>query len=415
MSNVAVTLCLGSGFYSAGLAETLLSQGRLVRAIRLTPKMEVLEPDGESLRTVEEFPVLGFLERVMWAIWRRAPFTGQSHLPILVTSHLADYVASRRIRPANVFHGITGNALRSFAEAKQLGAVTVLEHPMVHPRRWQLEVLEECSHFGVHPRKCHTVLPEPLIRRREREYQLSDRIVVPSSFARSSFEQERFSNAEVILPGIDECLFHPPNRRGASQLFRVCYTGRLELGKGVLYLIEAWKRLRLKNAELLLIGAVRPEIKETLTALSSDGIRITGFLPREIVAQQLRQSSLFVFPSLHEGLAQSLLEAMASGLPVIATPNAGAEDCITTGQDGFVVQARDVAELAESILWCYRNRDALEPMGKNARAKVESVFTMNSYRARMTGFYEGLERVLLGKRPRGSPQSLPHTSLQPPE
>jgi glycosyltransferase involved in cell wall biosynthesis len=248
----------------------------------------------------------------------------------------------------------------------------------------------------VDPRNCETVLPDSLIRRREREFLLCDRIVVPSSFAKATFAAEGVGTAETILSGIDADLFRPAESPRVAEPFRVCYSGRLDLGKGVLYLLKAWKQLRLKNAELVLMGEVRREIGGLLPKYAGEDAKIMGFLPRVQAAEQLRRSSLFVFPSLHEGLAQSLLEAMASGVPAIATPNSGAEDCITNGEDGFIVRPRSVEEIAEKIEWCYRNREALGWMGQNARKKVAAKFTIDGYRGRVVNFYERLVSGVTG-------------------
>lgn len=387
-----VTLCLGSGSYAPVLAEALLLEGILGRAIRLTPRIEVLEPRAGSLITTETFPFSDLLQRMMWAAWRRTPFTGRSQLPIVVSSWIADRVVAKRLLPGNVLHGLTGNARTSLGVARRHGMVTLLEHRMAHPRHWQREVLEECSRWGIRPRDCDTVLPERLIRRREQEFELSDRIIVPSRFVQSTFAAEGLANTEVVLPGIDEELFHPAESGGDKGTFRVCYTGRLELGKGVHYLLEAWEKLRLANAELVLMGDLRPEMKKSMSRYMDGRVRLTGFLPRERVAEELRQSSLFVFPSLHEGLAQSVLEAMASGIAVIATPNAGAEDCITNGQSGFVVPPRDANAIAEAIAWCYRNRDEVKKMGRRARVRVEADFTRSRYRARVLELYAKVQR-----------------------
>ena len=390
---MSVTLCLGSGSYAPELAEALLHEGILARAIRLTPRLEVLEPRAGSLVVAETFPVNDVLQSVMWAAWRRTPFTGRFQLPIVVSSWIADKIVSKRLLPATVLHGLTGNALNSLRMAKRHGMTTLLEHRMAHPRHWQREVLEECSRWDIRPRDCDTVLPERLIRRREHEFELSDKIVLPSRFVQSTFAAEGLTNTEVVLPGIDEALFHPAESIAHDGMFRVCYTGRLELGKGVQYLLEAWKKLHLSNAELVLMGNLRPEMKRTISRYMGGSVRLTGFLPREMVAAELRRSSLFVFPSLHEGLAQSILEAMASGKAVIATPNAGAEDCVSDGQSGFVVPPRDVNAIAEAMAWCYGNRDELKGMGRRARERVEADFTRSCYRARVIELYGCLQRA----------------------
>ena len=162
------------------------------------------------------------------------------------------------------------------------------------------------------------------------------------------------------------------------------------MGKGNLYLLEAWKRLKLKDAELLLMGEVRPEIRRVLGEYAGENVRMVGFVPPPAMAEELRQCSVFLFPSLHEGFGLVLLEAMASGVPVVASRNSGAPDCVTEGEDGFMVEARAVEELAARIEWCYRNREALEWMGRNARRKVEEKFTLQCYRARLVAFYERL-------------------------
>jgi glycosyltransferase involved in cell wall biosynthesis len=261
---------------------------------------------------------------------------------------------------------------------------------MVHPRRWQAEVLQECRTFGVNPRDCDTVLPDGLIARREQEYRLCDRIVVPSTVAADSFVEKGLSNVEIILPGVDTHFFSPAVQPNNSRTFRVCYAGRLELAKGVQYLLEAWQRLKLPDAELVLLGDVRPEIQSTMRQRMLPGVTLKGFVPRNQLAEEYRRSSVFVFPSLHEGLAQTILEAMACGLPVIATASSGAEDCISDGLEGFITKARNVDELASKIELCYQNRGALLQMGRAARAKVETTFSIEQYHARVISTYRRL-------------------------
>ena len=386
----SVTLCLGSGSYQLGLAEALVANGMLERGLRLFPVPEVFESRGGSLVSVKKYSRFSFLSRLLWAGWRRLPGTRRSLLPIVATTWFADRLISQWIPRSTIFHGLNGNALRSLTIAKRLGAITVLESPMMHPRRWQEEVLQECDRFGVHQRDCGTLLPLPLIQRLEREFRLTDRVVVPSSTAHDSFQDEGVLNVDVILPGVDEKLFRPADPGQRSNNFRVCYTGRVELAKGVIYLLKAWKRLHLRDAELLLLGEVRPELEQALREYADPSIIYAGFLPREQVAKLLRTSSLFVFPSLHEGLALAILEAMASGLPVVATEVSGARDCITEGINGFLVPPRHEDEMADRIMWAHQNRDTLACMGMSARAEVEKMFTLRHYEGRMIEYYRSL-------------------------
>jgi glycosyltransferase involved in cell wall biosynthesis len=108
------------------------------------------------------------------------------------------------------------------------------------------------------------------------------------------------------------------------------------------------------------------------------------------VGRCYREANLFVQPSPNEGLAQVLLEAMASGLPVVATDKAGALECVTNGKEGLVVPARDKDALAEAILWCYQHREESREMGKAARRRIEIQFTLEHYNERVVALYRAL-------------------------
>ena len=82
-----------------------------------------------------------------------------------------------------------------------------------------------------------------------------------------------------------------------------------------------------------------------------------------------------------------LLEAMSCGLAVIAIERSGAEDCMKSGVEGNLVPARNVAALAEAILWHYQNPEASEAMGKAARSQIEEQFTLPHYVERVIRIY----------------------------
>lgn len=387
---ISVMLTQANDPYQRRLPGALLRRGMLKRMFRLGPDLEVLEPgDGESMRVIRRFPQSKLVNRVLWGVWRRLPGTGCSHLPMAASCWLADRWASRYVISTRIFHGLTGVSLAAMRQARQQGSVTILESPMAHLQEWQQQVMAECDRFGVRHRDCGAILPAPMIRRARLEYQLCDRIQVLSSAARRSFERlGHAGKTEVILPGVDHTFFRPPNQPRSNSIFRACYVGRVELAKGLGYLLTAWKQLSLPHAELVLIGEIRPEMHSLLKDCSSSNIRVMGSLPLKEVALFYRESNLFVFPSVNEGLATVLLEAMASGLPVVATQESGAEDCVTEGKDGFVVPARSVGAIVGTILWCYEHPSEISAMGRAARAKVESRFTLSHYEDRQIALYQ---------------------------
>lgn len=389
---ISVILSHASDRYQQRLPEVLLRSGMLLRVLSMGPDLEVLEPAADgTLRAIRRFPEYKVVKRILWGMWRRLPGTGYSLLPVAATSWLADRLASEYVLPSSVFHGLTCVCLASLRAANRQGARTIVESPMLHLRRWQNEVITECARFDLRPSDCGSILPERLIRRACQEYEMCDKIVVLSSVARQSFEQFGQGNKVVVIwPGVDHTFFTPPTDSAVDRPFRVCYVGRLEIAKGVGYLLEAWKRLGLRGAELVLVGQIKPEIHQLLNKYVDASVKVMGLLSPSEVAVSYRKSSLFVFPSANEGMATVLLEAMATGLPVVAADKSGAADLVTAGKEGFVVPSRNVDALAERILWCSQHREELVAMGRSARSKIEQSFTLSHYEERQVALYRSL-------------------------
>jgi glycosyltransferase involved in cell wall biosynthesis len=392
-NSVTVTLNLSSSLFQR-LAATLQQRDMLRRAFSSWPDVEIFDPNGEGLKLVRRYTYYRHANRILWGIWRRLPGSKLSgNLPVVFLAALADWLFARWIPSSTIYHGCTGVCLFSMKKAKRLGAITMIENANMHARDWQKAIIEECKAFGVLPRNCRATMPRLLIWRLEREYERCDYIIVPSRIAGQSFAAGLREKAIVVNAGVDHHFFSPPAVVEPRAIFRVCYVGRVELAKGVPYLLQAWKQLDLANAELVLAGEIAPEMDAVIKEYGLPNVRFTGTLPPSQVAECYRVSHLFAFPSVNEGLARVLFEAMACGLPVVATERSGAEDLIMQGVEGTIVPARDAGALAAAILWHYQNPHASVEMGKAARARVEQQFTLAHYEERLIGVY----RLVAGK------------------
>jgi glycosyltransferase involved in cell wall biosynthesis len=393
--SVSVTLAVGSAPWQKTLAQSLLEAGMLRRVLGAGPSLEILEPNGDgSLEAIKRFPINRAVNRVLWGTWKRLPKKWRPASPVMATVLLQERLYSRWIPPCDVFHCWMGNSLANLAVAKRQGASTLIENAGRHPGDFHRAPDEECDRFKIKRSERSPLLPEALIHRMLREYEVCDHIVVPSAIARDSFAKFGHATKTVVaFPGVDEQFFSPDSKPVQRTLFRVCFTGRVELAKGAGYLLQAWKRLALPNAELVLAGEIRPEMKSLLQIYGDSNVRTAGFLSESDLLRHYRESDLFVFPSVNEGLAQVLLEAMASGLPVVASDLSGAADCITQGVEGFVNPARDVDRIAEAILWCYQHREETRAMGRAARARIENQFTLSHYNQRMIAIYRSVARA----------------------
>jgi len=222
-----------------------------------------------------------------------------------------------------------------------------------------------------------------------REYELADAIFVPSTFVLDSFIKHGFPPEKLFrIPfGCPTAGVRP--RRQQGRTFRVVYVGALAVHKGVRYLLEAAALLRgLPGFEVVLVGPPpRPPVTEYLEAYAGT-VRHLGYVPKpRLYAEVYPTASVLVQPSVLEGLSFVLLEALAHGVPVIATENSGARDVVSDGEDGYVIPIRDPAAIAERLLFLYRNPDALEAMSRRALQKAKAEATWEEYGRRVVSIY----------------------------
>jgi len=392
LDDISVTLALGSTPYQKALVSSLLSAGMLRRTFTLGPYLEVKDPgDDGSLQFVKRFRFHQLGNRLVWGIWRRLPRSAFPQPPIVLTTWSTDWLMSKWIGPSRIFHACTAFCLASMKAAQRSGTLTLVDIGTRHPRLWRKAAEEECRRFNIATREGAAAMPEALMRRQEREFQLCDYIVVPSNVARQSFAEMGYGEKTMVVPGgVDTQFFSPQSRLEQPPIFRACFVGRLEMPKGLGYLLRAWKSLALARAELVLVGAANSEMEAYVKANGGPRVRMAGMLPPHEVAKSYRESSVFVFPSVTEGLAQVLLEAMASGLPVIASERSGAGDCVADGKEGFVVPTHDASALADAILWCYQHPAETSAMGRAARARIENEFTLEHFNQRQIALYRTL-------------------------
>ncbi len=290
----------------------------------------------------------------------------------LVYASLDRHVASHHLQGLNAIYAYEDGAATTFCAAKQQGILCLYDLPIVFYRTSRDINLEEAERFP----ELATALqaaqePTWKLERKEQEIQLADHIFVPSSFVQNSLleagvKQETIS---VIPFGAPIDYFHPQPKR--DNLFRALFLGRVGPRKGVHYLLQTWQELSLPEAELLLVGI--NEFPEGWLEQYTKGIRHVPSLPHASLNRYYSSANVLVLPSLVEGLALVQLEAMACGIPLITTPNAGGSDIVTDGVEGFIIPIRDVEVLKEKLEWCYRHPDELAQMGRAARCKAEQL------------------------------------------
>ena len=232
------------------------------------------------------------------------------------------------------------------------------------------------------------------------EAAMADLCVVASDYTRRTLVEQGVDARRVrVVPYGVDVAGPPPAERDPSDTFRVLFVGQFIQRKGLSYLLEAWRRLALPNAELVLAGRGGSDdalLARYEGAFRPGAFRRTGPVSREALRRLYETSDVLCMPSLAEGFGLVYLEALARGTPVIATPNTGAADLVRDGAEGFVVPTRDADALAERLAWCHAHRGELAAMRAPARRLAE--------RHSWAAFRHGVVRALAdAERPASAP------------
>jgi len=204
-------------------------------------------------------------------------------------------------------------------------------------------------------------------------------IALSHQWKRKLLQISPYSRIEVVENGINLDQF-PGNRHRSlgAPPHQILFLGRLGRRKGIYDIIEAASFLIRGSYKFTVAGD--GEIEEVRRLVSNKGLEgvfdVPGWLMGKEKAQLLEQADLFLLPSYHEGLPISILEAMASYLPVIATPVGGIPQLVKHNENGYLVPAGDHKALANAIEKIFSDPERWERFSKRSRQIVEEQFSM---------------------------------------
>jgi glycosyltransferase involved in cell wall biosynthesis len=304
-------------------------------------------------------------------------------------SGLYDRSTLRWVKDCDVFHFVCTMGLQGARKVKQSGGLTVCDVRIAHVRFEEEILRNESSRWGIDykPRS------KDYIDKITAEYAVADRIIVPSIFVAETFSQQGIGleKLDVVPYGVDISRFTTRTDRchnwekEKNENFRILCVGSVSLRKGVHYLLSAFDNLKLPASELIMLGEVNRQFVAKLESRArNQKVRFLGTVPQLELRKFYENASMLVLPSLCEGSAMVIYEAMAAGLPVITTPNAGS--IVRDGEDGFIVPASDVLALEERIHWMYEHPEERIEMGQSAAERVKE-FTWERYGERLLQLY----------------------------
>ena len=187
----------------------------------------------------------------------------------------------------------------------------------------------------------------------------------------------------IIFNGTDIDGFYPNESLKNNDKFIITMGGtRITARKGISYLIEALSVLipKYPNIFLCLVGEgnEKENLKNQIKKLNLDSfVKFIDVVPHEEIAFYYQEASLFVSASFNEGMSNVMLEALATGLPIIATETGGTKELVKDGLNGFVTKMKDAQDLAKKIEIIIKNDELRRRMGQESRKRAEELSWKN--------------------------------------
>jgi glycosyltransferase involved in cell wall biosynthesis len=210
-----------------------------------------------------------------------------------------------------------------------------------------------------------------IVAREEREYEVADVIHVLSQFARDSFAEQQvpLGKVYVLRLGVrlskflaSEAIIEERCRRIRSgSPLRILYVGAFCLQKGAWDIRALTESLHGQPYEIRAVGPLAPDARGLAHELKKK-IAFAGKVPQDQLPHEYAWADLFLFPTIHDGFAVVLTQALASGLPIITTTNCAGPEFIRDGEHGWIVPIRNADVIAERLRWCTENREEVARM-----------------------------------------------------
>ena len=340
-------VCIGR-FHHFHLARQIEKLGFLDAIYTGYPRFKLKDEQGIPPSKIKSFPWIQgpYMARAKLGLdgwsWLNREWAWQSHETL-------DRHVARQLKEPTILIGLSGSGLHSGARSQQLGGIHVCDRGSSHILTQQSLLNDEHLRYG---NTFWNGIDSRSVDKELSEYEQADYITVPSKFCYDSFIDNGISPAKLLkIPyGARLERFYPePPDNTLHEGFTVLFVGRAGVRKGFRDLLAAFQLLKHPHKKLVLIGSLSLEARSLIGSSNSENIHILGSLPNSSLRQEYSKASVFVLPSIEEGLAMVIGEAMACGCPVVASANTGAEEFITDSIEGFIVPIRSPHLIADRL------------------------------------------------------------------
>jgi glycosyltransferase involved in cell wall biosynthesis len=305
----------------------------------------------------------------------RTPFLRRRHdLLTLIGDVDFDSRLSTYVGGVKLFDGVMGQCCRTFETLSLQRVPLILTTLNTHIDNVADALAEERRRLGMGVR----TFVHPRMRARvRREIELASCIRAVSDLAKQSLLERGVpaGKVEVVLPAVDLDYFHPVEKK--DERFRIMAVLTIDPRKGAYYLLQAFEKAAIPGSELVIIGATGDRwssqmLRQFTTRLKNVRVQ-TADVFKEPIENTYGRASVVVHPAIEDGFALAVAQALACGKPVITSRQTGASQLIADGQNGYVLECRDVDGLVDRLRLLARDESLLKRLSAAAPNAVASL------------------------------------------
>lgn len=356
-----------------------------IRALR---RLAMRSNDSLPAHLINAFPLLAL--RYALSLRMSAGEAGREQAYIYYGRKFGESVGDHGFGEAGAVYGMNTASVELFQKAEQDGLTRILEQCSAPYLIYDQLLSEE---YSLWPDWARDVTPYRNLRLSEREKQewgLSQLIICGSQFVIDGLERQGIPREKcALIPSAVNVnnYHHKKNEeKHGQQNLRVLFLGSISIMKGIQYVYESLRQLGDAFIEAKAAGSNLVS-RQALRKMERH-IQFLGHVPRADVYNLLDWADVLVLPSISEGSALVTYEALASGVPVITTPNSGSP--VQDGVTGFIVPNRNAEAIAERLEQLARSPDLRWEMSLQARKYAEEHLSWEAYSTRLISALESV-------------------------
>ncbi|AFZ22464.1 glycosyltransferase [Cylindrospermum stagnale PCC 7417] len=358
-----IAIVVHGRFHAFDLARELIKQGNDVTLFTNYPK-NIVEKFGINKKHVKSFLIHGIFARISGKVQR---ILDQVNLEALLHTKFSSWATQIIVKQEyDVVYAFSGVAEEIFQALSNKHVLKAVVRGSAHIRT-QFQIL------SAEEKRARVSVDKPsnwIIAREEREYQISDLVIVLSTFAKRSFIDQGIVQEKLkVLPlGTQLEKFYPVrqvikercHRISSKNPLRVLMVGTYSYRKGAIDFSKI-AELGGNHFQFKFVGNVNSEVSQ-LVQNSSGNIEFIPKQPQYELPEFYAWADIFIFTTIEDGYAVVLAQAQAAGIPILSTTNCASLDIVVEGETGWILPIRSPESFVERLMWCDQHRQDLVQM-----------------------------------------------------